>query len=342
MSPQPFARRARPLLSLRRKPVPWDRQRPTWRDAKPGVIAQALKRAQARPSGNWFVVGASAGLREDRPLARTVAGREVVVWRGADGRLLAGPGVCPHLGAPLADSPVRCGTLVCHWHGLALDGTPFAGWEPLPVFDDGVLVWARLDEVGGEEPLASPVVPVRPAGARGVTAVYEGTGVCEPEDVVANRLDPWHGAWFHPYSFVDLTVVGSPGEVRTDDRCRDDDRFTVDVSFKVAGRLVVPVRAVFTAPEPRTVVMRITEGEGAGSVVETHATPFGPDERGRPRTAVTEVVVATSDRPGFAFVRRAAPLLRLVMRTAAARLWRDDLAYAERRWQLRSTGRFPG
>ncbi|MCE0447252.1 DUF5914 domain-containing protein [Streptomyces tricolor] len=34
----------------------------------------------------------------------------------------------------------------------------------------------------------------------------------------------------------------------------------MDVSFKVAGRLVVPVRAVFTAPEPRTVVMRITEG----------------------------------------------------------------------------------
>ncbi|MFI5829314.1 DUF5914 domain-containing protein [Streptomyces sp. NPDC051578] len=342
MSPQPFARRARPLLSLRRKPVPWDRQRPTWRDAKPGLIAQALKRAQARPSGNWFVVGASAALREDRPLARTVAGREVVVWRGADGRLLAGPGVCPHLGAPLADSPVRCGTLVCHWHGLALDGTPFAGWEPLPALDDGVLVWARLDEVGGEEPLATPVVPVRPAGTRGVTAVYEGTGVCEPEDVVANRLDPWHGAWFHPYSFVDLTVVGSPGEVSPDDRFRDDDRFTVDVSFKVAGRLVVPVRAVFTAPEPRTVVMRITEGQGAGSVVETHATPLGPDERGRPRTAVTEVVVATSDRPGFAFVRRAAPLLRPVMRTAAARLWRDDLAYAERRWQLRSAGRFPG
>ncbi|MFH9728415.1 DUF5914 domain-containing protein [Streptomyces sp. NPDC017254] len=334
----PSVRRARLPLSLRRGPVPWDRQRPTWRDAKPGLIAKALKRAQAKPSGNWYVVGASASVRPDRPLARTVTGGEVVVWRGADGRLVAGPGVCPHLGAPLADSPVRCGTLVCHWHGLALDGAPTAGWEPLPVFDDGVLVWVRLDETGGETPLAAPVVPVRPVSARGVTAVYEGTGVCEPEDVVANRLDPWHGAWFHPYSFVDLTVVGPPDELPEG----ADDGFTVDVSFKVAGRLVVPVRAVFTAPEPRTVVMRITGGEGTGSVVETHATPLGPDERGRPRTAVTEAVVAASDRPGFAFVRRAAPLLRPVMRTAAARLWRDDLAYAERRWQLRSTGRFPG
>ncbi|MFJ3202979.1 DUF5914 domain-containing protein [Streptomyces sp. NPDC086989] len=336
MNRGPRARRTRLPLSLRGRPLPWERQEPTWRDASPNLIAQALKRAQARPSGNWYVVGASSALGGDRPVARTVGHHEVVLWRGADGGLRAGPGVCPHLGAPLADSPVRCGTLVCHWHGLALDGTSFAGWEPLPAFDDGILLWVRLDEVGGEAPLDAPVVPTRPALARGVAAVYEGSGICEPEDVVANRLDPWHGAWFHPYSFVDLTVVGSPGADET------EDGFTVNVSFKLAGRLVVPVQAVFTAPEPRTVVMHITDGEGVGSVVETHATPLEPDERGRPRTAVTEAVVAVSDRPGFALARWAAPLLRPLMRTAAARLWRDDLAYAERRWHLRSTRRFPG
>ncbi|MEU6591434.1 DUF5914 domain-containing protein [Streptomyces sp. NPDC046881] len=332
--------RRRLPLSLRRHAVPWEGQRPTWPEARPGLIAAALKRAQARPSGNWYVVGASRALRRDGKLARTVAGEEVVVWRGPGGRLVGGPGICPHLGAPLRDSPVRCGTLVCHWHGLALDGGPHAGWSPLPVHDDGVLVWARLDAVGGEEPLAAPVVPPRPEPARAVTAVYTGVGVCEPEDVVANRLDPWHGAWFHPYSFVDLTVVDAPGpDGAVDGR---PDALTVDVSFKVAGRLVVPVRAVFSAPEPRTVVMHITEGEGVGSVVETHATPLGADRAGRPRTAVVEAVVAASHRPGFAAARRAAPLLRPLMRAAAGRLWRDDLSYAERRWQLRSTGRFPG
>ncbi|MEU5227591.1 DUF5914 domain-containing protein, partial [Streptomyces toyocaensis] len=316
--------RRRLPLSLRRRAVPWDRQRPTWREARPAVIAEALKRAQARPSGNWYVVGASRDLRAERPLARTVAGQEVVLWRAAGGRPVAGPGICPHLGAPLRDSPVRCGTLVCHWHGLALDGGPFAGWEPFPVHDDGVLLWIRLDAVGGEPPLDAPVVPVRPD--RALAAVYTGVGTCEPEDVVANRLDPWHGAWFHPYSFVDLTVAGAP-----DGSEGSADTFTVDVSFKVAGRLVVPVRAEFTAPEPRTVVMRITEGEGAGSVVESHATPLGTDDRGRPRTAVVEAVVAGSDRPGFALARGAAPLLRPLVRAAAGRLWRDDLAYAERR-----------
>ncbi|MFE9476610.1 DUF5914 domain-containing protein [Streptomyces griseofuscus] len=324
-------------LSLRRHAVPWQDQRPTWPEARPGLIAGALKRAQSRASGNWYVVGASSALRGDGKLGRTVAGQEVVVWRGPDGRLVGGPGTCPHMGAPLRDSPVRCGVLVCHWHGLALDGRSHAGWSPLPVHDDGVLVWTRLDAVGGEEPLDAPVLPWRADPRRAVTAVHTCVGVCEPEDIMANRLDPWHGAWFHPYSFVDLTVVNVPG-------CSDDgpDALTVDVSFKVAGPLVVPVRAVFTAPEPRTVVMHITEGEGAGSTVETHATPLGADDTGRPRTAVIEAVIAASNRPGFGVARLAAPLLRPLARAAASRLWRDDLAYAERRWQLRSTGRFPG
>ena len=76
------------------------------------------------------------------------------------------------------------------------------------------------------------------------------------------------------------------------------DRFLVAVTFRI-GRLGVPVVAEFTSPEPRTIVMRIVDGEGAGSVVETHATPAAPGPDGLPRTAVLEAVVAHSDRPGF-------------------------------------------
>ncbi|MEV3871897.1 DUF5914 domain-containing protein [Streptomyces sp. NPDC049906] len=327
-------------VRLRRDPVPWAHQRPTWPQARPALIAGALDRALRRPHGNWYVVGASRDVPAGVPLGRTVEGTEIVLWRDASGAPTAGPGACPHLGAPLRDSPVRCGTLVCHWHGLALDGRPRAGWEPYPAHDDGVLVWVRLDRAGGAEPTARPPVPPRPATARAVAAVCTAVGRCAPQDVVANRLDPWHGAWFHPYSFVDLTVVSAPGA----DAPEEADAFVVDVSFRLTGRLVVPVRAEFTAPGPRTVVMRIVEGEGAGSVVETHATPVtGPDTGGRPpRTAVVEAVLAASDRSGFAVARRLSPLLRPLMRRAAARLWRDDLAYAERRWALRAAGRFPG
>ncbi|MFD7500981.1 DUF5914 domain-containing protein [Streptomyces sp. NPDC059850] len=324
-------------LSLRRRAVAWDRQRDTWREARPALIAAALKRAQDRPSGNWYVLGASAAITPGRPFGRTVAHTEVVAWRDATGRLRAGPGACPHLGAPLKDAVVSRGRLICHWHGLAPYEDTARGWSPLPAHDDGVLAWVRLDAAGGEEPLERPVLPPRPAAGSTVAAVHDVTGTCEPADVVANRLDPWHGAWLHPYSFVDLTV-----EQPDEQPDGAEDALAVQVSFKLAGRVVVPVRAAFSAPGPRTVVMRITDGEGRGSVVETHATPLTADHHGRPRTAVIEAVLATSDRPGFAVARAAAPLLRPLMRAASGRLWRDDLAYAERRWALRESGRFPG
>nr|WP_155073018.1 DUF5914 domain-containing protein [Streptomyces taklimakanensis] len=312
------------------------RREPTWRAARPRLVADALKRATARPSGNWYVVAAGREIRPDRPFGRTVAGVEVVAWRTGSGRVVAGPGACPHLGAPLCESVVEAGRLICHWHGLALTGDGMPGWETFPVHDDGVLVWVRLDSAGGEEPTERPCLPERPDVAASVDAVTTVVGDCEPEDVVANRLDPWHGAWFHPYAFTRLTVVEEP------DPAVNGDRFLVDVAYRVGSWAGVPVRAEFTAPEPRTVVMRIVAGEGESSVVETHATPLTAPGDPNPRTAVIEAVLATSGRPGFAVARAAAPLLRPLVRRAAARLWRDDLAYAERRRLLRERGRFPG
>ncbi len=321
------------------RPLPrqdWGRQRPTVGQADVAVIDAAVKRAQARPSGNWFVVADSRLVRADRPYGMTIAGRELVAWRDERGQAVVGSGVCPHLGAALAEGRIVDHRLVCRWHGLAVpaSGLPGWGWCPLPSYDDGVLVWVRLDDVDGEPPTPCPVLPERPALSEALSAVTRLDGVCEPVDVVANRLDPWHGAWFHPYSFTRLRVVEAPAV----DAANGQDRFSVDVTFRVGPRFGVPVRAEFTCPEPRTVVMRITSGEGEGSVVETHATPLGPGPDGRERSAVIEAVVATSPRPGFVLARGLAPALRPLVRRAATRLWRDDLAYAERRYALRRTG----
>jgi hypothetical protein len=314
--------------------TPWEAQESTYRAASPVLIEGAVKRAGMRPTGNWFVFAASREVRADRPLAADVGGVELVAWRLEDGSLRVGPGACPHLGAPLALARIECGTLICRWHGMAVGDEGRNGWSSYPSHDDGVLCWVRLDRVGGEDPLPAPLVPERPTGAA-VDAVATLIGRCEPVDVVANRMDPWHGAWFHPYSFADLDVVSAPADLGVPDA---DDRFLVDVTFRLGGALGVPVRAEFTCPGPRTVVMRIIEGEGLGSVVETHATPLAPGRDGRPRTAVIEATVAASDRPGFRVALATAGALRPAMRWAAARLWKDDLAYAERRYDLRSRG----
>lgn len=321
--------KASPLEVLPR--LSWTGQRPTYTEASPALIRSALQRSQQRPSGNWFVIGASKQVSR-KPHGANVAGIELVAWRGADGSLHAGPGACPHLGADLSTGAVDCGELVCPWHGLRLTGRREHGWTPYPAHDDGVLVWVRLDQLGAEPPTDVPVLPERPHSPS-LSAVASMVGVCEPSDIIANRMDPWHGSWFHPYSFARLNVLSSPpGAGGVSDEM---DRFLVAVTFRL-GRLGVPVVAEFASPEPRTIVMRIVDGEGSGSVVETHATPLAPGADGQPRTAVIEAVIAHSDRPGFARALRAAPLIAPMMRHTAARLWRDDLVYAERVFTLRS------
>ncbi|OBG94464.1 2Fe-2S ferredoxin [Mycobacterium sp. E136] len=311
----------------------WSGQRPTYDDAQPSLINSALRRSQGRPSGNWYAFAASDTIGK-RPISATVGGVELVTWRAEGGTLAVGPAACPHLGADLSTGTVDCGTLICPWHGLRFDGGRTWSWRPFPAHDDGVLAWVRLDAVGGETPTETPILPVRPDEPR-LSAVTRLVGTCEPADVIANRLDPWHGAWFHPYSFTRLEVLSAP--TADDGLLEDADRFLVAVTFRI-GRLGVPVVAEFTAPEKRTIVMRIIDGEGAGSVVETHATPLGPGTDGVPRTAVIEAVIAHSDRPGFAHALRGAPLITPFMRHAATRLWRDDLAYAERLYRQRSRG----
>jgi uncharacterized protein DUF5914/Rieske 2Fe-2S protein len=311
----------------------WASQRPTYKDAEPAIIDAALVRSQRRPSGNWYAFAASDSIR-DRPFGTRVGGVEIVAWRDVDAALHVGPATCPHLGADLATGTVDCGALICPWHGLRLEGGREFGWKPYPAYDDGVLAWVRLDRVGGEEPTDAPIVPARPDGAS-MHAVTRLVGTCEPSDIIANRLDPWHGGWYHPYSFAHLDVLSAPPV--DPDLQEEQDRFLVPVTFHI-GRFGVPVVAEFAAPEPRTIVMRIVDGEGTGSVVETHATPVGPGPDGLPRSAVIEAVIAHSDRPGFVHARHGRTVIAPLMRYAAAKLWRDDLAYAERRYLVRSRG----
>ncbi len=314
---------------LRRMPAePRDRLRGTWREARPGRIRRSFEASQRRDPGGWHVVGASTDLGTERSIVRTVDGRELVLWRALDGKVLSGPGACPHLGALLDDCEVMGGRVHCRWHGLALGESGRRDWQPYAAHDDGVLLWVRVP-TAGEEPADHPTLATRPPLEASIATVIAVRGRCEPADVIANRLDPWHGTWYHPYAFSHLTV---------DDDASDDDRLTVDVTFRVSRQWGVPVRAEFTCPDARTIVMTIVEGEGAGSVVETHATSLGLDANGTPWTVMTEATIAHSSRKGFAVARAVAGLIRPMVARTAAQLWVDDMAYAERRWQLRARG----
>ena len=288
---------------------------PDWQQSDPGWIRRAVACAARLPSGGWHVIDAVRAIGA-APCRYRVADRELVVWRGASGLLVA-PNACPHLGASLAGGRVRDGCLVCPWHGLVLGPGGHGGWRPLPSHDDGVLLWVRIDGAR-EPPSPRPFLCTRPRS--GIDAVIRMEARCEPQDVIANRFDPWHGVHFHPHSFGALKVLE-----------QGDDAITVRVVYRATRRMGVEVDARFHCPDPRTIVMTIVDGEGAGSVVETHATPVRPGT-----CAIVEATVATSQRLGFRLAMRAAGLLRRRMQASARRLWVEDAAYAERRYALRT------
>ena len=238
------------------------------------------------------------------------------------------------MGAHLGDGHVNAsGCIVCPWHGLALaDGlqqAPSRGqgsWSTFPAHDDGVLTWVQLDPTN-DLATSEPIITKRPDSF--IDAVMQRTAVCEPQDVIANRLDPWHGVHFHPYAFAHLEVVE-----------QSDDAIDVNVGYRLAKRVILDVQARFDCPDANTIVMTITGGEGMGSVVETHATPvtyavMSSPTRG-PITLITEATFATSERHGFVHAKRGAVVMRPFMKLMAARLWRDDAKYAERLYELRS------
>ena len=283
---------------------------PDWVQANPILIQEHLDRALALPTGGWHAVDSGV-----RPRAYTIAGRDLVAWR-VDSALKIAPDACPHMGARLSDGHVREGRLVCPWHGLELGDGKHGAWCPLDSYDDGVLAWIRIPEAG-REPTARPIVSERPEAF--LDSVMRMEAACEPRDVIANRLDPWHGVHYHPHTFKRLRVIGI-----------QEDRLVVRVVYGMSDRLGIEVDATFHCPDARTITMTIVDGEGTGSVVETHATPVAEG-----RTAILEATLATSDRPGFRRALKAAGLIRPFILRSQRKLWVEDAAYAERTFQMR-------
>jgi len=298
---------------------------PDWAQASPAWIASALGAALGKDGGGWYVLDRREAFAGEGPWRMEVHGQVLAVWRDADKQLLAAPEACPHLGAALTSGRVVAGRLVCPWHGLRLDGRGFRNWRCHPVHDDGLLIWVQL-QTPGESLSDAPIIAPRPVA--GVAATIATHIRCDPQDVLANRLDPWHGAHFHAHSFGALQVL---------ERTLDEVRLRV--VYRVVGPIGVEVDATFHCPDPRTIVMTIIDGDGVGSIVETHATPIAPG-----RTMLVETTIANSDRPVFGWLRKVPLIERLLqplIEGRARKLWVDDVVYAERRYALRLAAATP-
>lgn len=88
--------------------------------------AAAVRAAWPGLNGHWFIACLGRQLR-GRPLARTVLGVPLVVFRAAGGRAKGGLAAalldrCPHRNVALAGGRVQGGCVACPYHGWQFDG----------------------------------------------------------------------------------------------------------------------------------------------------------------------------------------------------------------------------
>jgi phenylpropionate dioxygenase-like ring-hydroxylating dioxygenase large terminal subunit len=78
----------------------------------------------------WYVV-ASAEEITDAPLARTVCGEHIVLFRRTDGTPVALPDRCSHRGFPLSLGTVVGDEIQCGYHGVKFDSCGTCTWAPM-------------------------------------------------------------------------------------------------------------------------------------------------------------------------------------------------------------------
>ncbi|MFP5320127.1 MAG: Rieske 2Fe-2S domain-containing protein [Acidimicrobiia bacterium] len=155
----------------------------------------------------WHVACLSSELRA-KPLARTVAGTPLVLFRDGTGRPASLLDRCPHRNVPLSCGTVRAGQLECCYHGWRFDGEGTCRLVPgltsdadrrarrattYPAAEQDGFVWVAATPDDGPPPFRFPHVDDAAYTTVRRSAVLEaGLHAC-----LENTLDVPHTAFLH-------------------------------------------------------------------------------------------------------------------------------------------------
>jgi phenylpropionate dioxygenase-like ring-hydroxylating dioxygenase large terminal subunit len=166
--------------------------------------------------GRWYPVAKSVQVGRGRPHGVKALGRQLVLWRGADGRARCLEDYCPHRGARLSRGEVHENDIACRYHGVTLDGDgtivrvpamPGCALEGRKAIDsyavveanDGVFVYFPSQEQPEAPELQLPAELSDPAWS---SILCMGRWDCSYRLVYDNFADPMHACYLHADSFT--------------------------------------------------------------------------------------------------------------------------------------------
>lgn len=163
---------------------------------------------------SWYAIAFSSELKPGAVLARTLAEREIVVFRTRSGQPCAMDAYCPHLGAHMGlGGNVAGETIRCPFHGFRYDTTGACvatGYGTKPPPTARAQVWA-LRETNGivyvyydSQNRAPAWEPPRLESAQWAAPIFKVVDLRDhPQETVENSVDIGHFAIVHGYTAVD-------------------------------------------------------------------------------------------------------------------------------------------
>ncbi len=151
----------------------------------------------------WYWALRSSELRRGKTARVKLLGRELALYRGADGKVRALDAYCPHMGAHLAEGCVEGAKLRCLFHNWRFDGNGRCDEVPAlggtPNFDARTSSWPVEEKYGliwvwtGPEPRHPvPFVPELGTGDCDYALGNRFVKNCHPSVVMINAIDAQH------------------------------------------------------------------------------------------------------------------------------------------------------
>ena len=190
---------------------------------------------------NCWYIAATPDEIGSGPLARTILGEPVVLFRNGDGAVTALADRCCHRSLPLSMGRVVGGNLQCGYHGLEFDASgicvtvpgqtrvpPGASVQRYPLIERHNWLWIWMGDVDAADPGLIPDVFWRDDPEWVAWGAYWPVR-CAYTLLVEIQLDNTHAPFVHPDTLGSSAITDTPPKVERTERTVSAARWMMDV-----------------------------------------------------------------------------------------------------------------